>query len=51
MNKPSTIVGLLALGALAVVGKRTYDIVKLRKDEKETNVIEIEVESKGETRK
>lgn len=41
MNKQGLIFGAMAVGALALVGKRTYELIKLRKEQ---NIIEIEVE-------
>lgn len=35
MKKHVVMFGVMAAGALAVVGKRTYDLVKLRKAAKE----------------
>lgn len=49
MSKQSLIFGAMVVGVLSVVGKRTYDVVKLRNQDK--NVIEIEVESSNEPRK
>lgn len=41
MNKQGLIFGAMVVGALALVGKRTYELIKLRKEQ---NIIEIEVE-------
>lgn len=45
MKKHLVMFGVMAAGAAAVIGKRTYDIIKLRKDAKQEEVIEIEVKT------
>lgn len=50
MKKQMFIFGAMAAGALALVGKRTYDLIKLKEAE-EKNIIEIEVESTDDSRK
>lgn len=46
MKKQMLIFGAMAVGALALVGKRTYDAVKASKEQQ--NIIEIEVETPQE---
>lgn len=45
MKKHIVMFGVMAAGAAAVIGKRTYDIIKLRKDAKreevETEVVKV----------
>lgn len=45
MKKRVVMFGVMAAGAVAVVGKQVYDIVKLRKDAKQEEVIEIEAKT------
>lgn len=46
MKKHMVMFGVMAAGAMAVIGKRTYDIIKLRKEAEQQEIIEIEVETK-----
>lgn len=47
MNKQGLIFGAMMIGALALVGKRTYDVVKAKKEQQ---VIDITVETKETSR-
>lgn len=46
MKKHIVMFGVMAAGAAAVIGKRTYDIIKPRKEAEQQEIIEIEVETK-----
>lgn len=48
--KRSLVLGGLALAGLAVVGYRTYEVVKLRKAIQEEQIIEIEPEKVEEVK-
>lgn len=46
MKKHMVMFGVMAAGAMAVIRKRTHDIIKLRKEAEQQEIIEIEVETK-----
>ena len=42
MKKQTIIYGTMVVGALAVIGKRTYEFIKLKKAAEQEEIIEIE---------
>ena len=42
MKKQTIIYGTMVIGALALIGKRTYELMKLKKTPEKEEIIEIE---------